>query len=301
MKSEQSNGWKILGSMAVALALGAGASAQRAGGEGTSRTVHGRPVIEVSLEDDLRSADLVNRGKIELDSPRELELTLTMRPRAHSNPLAIIPTLVEMEMTVVVSNGTPGGKVVINLDNRATAETGGGRARVFGEFDLDGYFLAPIPADVDVGGMFAQAEELWFGLVKKDAAGSAARRIEAPISLLVDLGEAAEEAYHKWWLYFTDLQIRHEARMRGELVEEYSAELLAAASLPVGGRRAADKIELARPREPEFGGGGHAQQGSEPEGSESNELEPPQGGQRAGEKFPLERPVHQDGHVLEQR
>jgi len=303
MKFEQVNAWKIVGNVAAAMALGAVATAQVAGGKGAPRIVRGQPFQEVSLEGDIRAGQPAGR-KIVLERPdqRQLELKFKMRPHAGLDPLALIPVLEEMESMLVLENGTPGGMAVIHLDNHSLEVRRTSGTRIVGSFNDDGSFQVVLPTGFGSRGIFAHGEEVtFFGLVKRDAAGHAVPSSKRPVTEELDLSETATKAYFNWIKYFTDLQFRTDARMRGADLEAQSAELLAVASTPLGTQRALDKIVLQRPAQAPTLGGGHTKQGSGVEeivnGEEPPIVEPPPvlvdptGGGRAGEKIALQRPA----------
>lgn len=309
MKIEQSS-MKMVGKVAAAIALGAGASAQFAG-NGNHEVVVGRPVFEVSLENDIHTPQPA-RGKIVLSrgEERELQLSLRMRPFAGIDPLAIVPSLEEMDKAVILSEGTPGGMAVIHLDTRAPELRGAGGVRIVGQFDDDGVFEVDLPSDMPLRGFFAWGEEyLGWDLVRVPAAGSAARTSKRPSTESMDLAQAAHQAYSSWVFYWTDLQLRADARARGFEIEAQSASLLAVASGAVGTQVARGKIELERPRTPQLGGG-HAQQqsgGVDAGGAEAPVIPPtvdledpqdPKGGLRGGNRIELRRPSHRDNNVL---
>jgi hypothetical protein len=151
MKHARING--ILYTAAALLALSAGASAQLVRHEGLAS----RP----------RTATL----------ERELTLTFKMRPRAGTDPLAVMPLQAEMIRTLELSNGTPGGVAVIHLGTHELELRGGGAGRVqlAGFFDEDGVFSFELPADTDVAGLFATGAEVSIAghrLAKANAGGA---------------------------------------------------------------------------------------------------------------------------------
>lgn len=292
MNTEQ-NSWRMVGGMAAAIALGAGAAAQHSM-NGDHQVAEGRPVMEVSLEDDIRGPSAA-RGKIVLSraEEREIQLSLRMRPYAGIDPKAIVPPLEEMDKALLLSEGTPGGMAVIHLDTRVPELRRSGGVRMVGQFDGDGVFEVDLPDDLPLRGLFAWAEEILdWDLVRAQAAGSAAQTSVRPIMEPMDLGEAAQVAYFNWVFYWTDLQLRDHARARGFEVEAESASLLAtASSAVVAGARG--KIVLERPRTPAIGGG-HTLPGAGAEEVDDVvfpvDLQDPQGGLRAGDKIELQRP-----------
>jgi hypothetical protein len=307
MKIEQACGMKLLAPVAAAVALSVGASAQFAGSQDSSVILEGRPFVEVSLEGDIRGGEPARR-KIVLsrDDTRELELKFQMRPRAGHDPLAVIPTLEEMDKVVMLVNGVPGGMAVIHLDTRAPEVRGaGGGVRIAGLFDKDGGFDVQLPDELDLDHVFAWGQQILeiSDLVKKPMAGSAMRPGQRPDLDEVeglDLGAAAEESLSNWAFYWTDLQLRRSGKASASIEE--SADLLAVASAPIGTGRVADKIELRRPRLPSRGHG-HAQPGGavvDDTGTDPVIIDPndPQGGQRAGDKIRLQRPTQRRDHVL---
>jgi hypothetical protein len=310
MKNEHAYG-KLLAPVAAAVALSLGASAQLAGSHDTSTIKESQPIVQVSLEGDIHDGKPAGK-KIVLsrDDTRELELKFKMRPRAGLDPLALVPTLDEMEKVVLLVNGTPGGMAVIHLDTRAPEVRGSGRVRIAGLFDEDGDFAVQLPDELDTRDLFAWGEQVLAlsDLVKRPLAGSAVRPTQRPDRGEVEglnLGEAAEEAFFNWVFYWTDLQLKSSGKASASL--EASANLLAVASAPLGTQRVADKIVLHRPRTPSQGHGhvlpGGAVEDDTQPGTDPVFIEPadPQGGQRAGEKIRLQRPVQHHDHVLQHR
>ena len=332
MKFEEVNGWRMAGRVAASLVLGAVATAQTAGGETSLVTKKGIDLTQVSLEGDIRDTSLVTRkgidltrvslegdirdaslatkkgieltrvslegdirtaeparGMIILQRPagRELELVFKLHPLRNSGAGALIPTLEDMESSLVLRNGTPGAVAVIHLESRAPELRRAKGTRIVGFFDDDGKFEGPLPQGFKPRGIFAHGQEVtWFGLVKKPVSGHAVPASERPVMEEVDLEELVDEAYGKW--------VEHETLP----------------SSPQGGRRAGEKIPLQRPRKP-VQGGGHTKPGTDVDkdlksGSDDCEVyvEPanPTGGRRAGKKIELHRPPTQrDDKVLERR
>ncbi len=313
MKNEQASGKKLLAPMAAAVALSMGAAAQLAGSQESSAVLEGRPIFQVSMEGDIQDASLASRRKIVLsrEEPRELELQFKMypRPRAELEALAVMPTLAQMEKTVLLVNGTPGGMAVIHFDTRAPeVRRAGGGVRIAGIFDQDGDFAVQLPDDFDLRGLFAWGQQILelSDLVKKPVAGSGAQTTQRPEAVNeLDLGGAVEQSFFNWVFYWTDLQLRNDGRVSAGAILEESASLLAVASAPLGTQRVADKIVLHRPRTPSRGHG-HAlpaagiedDTGTAPVISDPAD---PQGGQRAGDKIRLQRPVVSHDHVLQHR
>ena len=294
MKNERV-GWKEMGKLAAAVALGIGASAQTTGG-GNQAVIKGRPVIQGSLEDDIHAPQFSGR-KIVLhrDEERELQIAMRMRPHAGLDPLALVPSMEEMDKTLTLSGGMPGGVAVIHLDTRLVVRGGGG-ARIVGAFDGDGVYEVDLPADLPLRGLFAYGEEvLDWDLVLVPAAGSARRMDRTPSTDTMDLDLASRQAYASWVFYWTDLQLRAGARMRGASIEAEDSTLLAAATSAVGGSNPLGKIALRRPRHPAQGAG-HAQPGSSVEPLDEHEfvqlpeLADPQNGQGAFGKIKLQKP-----------
>lgn len=313
MKIEQACGKKLLAPVAAAVALSVGASAQFASSRDASVIVEGRPFVEVSLEGDIRDGKPAGR-KIVLsrEATREPELKFRMRPRDFFDPLAVIPSIDDMEKVVMLVNGVPGGMAVIHLDTRAPEVRGaGGGVRIAGLFDKDGSFSVQLPDELDLRGVFAWGQQIleMSDLVLRPMAGSAARPTQRPSLDEVeglDLGEAAAQSHSAWVFYWTDLQLKRSGKASASVEE--SANLLAAAAAPIGTQRVLDKIELRRPRLPSTGHG-HAQPGGSVEDDTQPGTDPvisepndPQGGQRAGDKIRLQRPAqHPRDHVLQHR
>ena len=171
MKYAQVNG--ILSRAAAVIALSVGASAQLVNRE--AGALASRPIRTVSLENDIRE--------------RELTLAFKMRPRAGTDPLAVIPLPEEMIRTLELSNGTPGGGAVIHLETRSLElrSGAGSRVQIVGLFDEDGTFSYELPAGADVHGLFATGEDgqqvahiLGHELLKKSAGGAAVADSEQP-------------------------------------------------------------------------------------------------------------------------
>jgi len=311
MKNEHGYGKKLLAPVAAAVALSVGASAQFAGSQDTSVIKEGQPIVQVSLEGDIHGKPAGKKIVLSRDDTRELELKFRMRPHSLLDPLAITPSLDDMEKVVMLVNGTPGGMAVIQLDTRAPEVRGAsGRVRIAGLFDEDGDFAVALPDDLDTGGLFAWGQQILeiSDLVKKPMAGSAVRPAQRPDrseAEALNLGEATQEAFFNWVFYWTDLQLKSSGKASASLAE--SANLLAVASAPLGTQRVADKIVLHRPRLPSQGHGhvlpggavvDDTQPATDPVISEPAD---PQGGKRAGEKIRLQRPVQHHDHVLQHR
>ena len=297
MKNERVS-FEVMCKVAAAVALGIGASAQTASG-GSQGVVKGRPVIEVSLEDDIIDGAQPARGMIVLhreEEERELQLSMRMRPFAGSDPRALVPSLDEMDKKLTMAGGHPGGMAVIHLETRELVVRGGGGARIVGEFDGDGVFEVDMPADLPLRGLFAWGEAvLDWDLVLVPAGGSARRMDRGPSTESMDLDQASRQAYSSWVFYWTDLQLRSGARMRGATIEAEDTTLLAAATSAVGGSNPLGKIKLRRPRSPSQGAG-HAQQGSAVEELDEHEfagtpdIADPKRGKGALGKIELEKP-----------
>jgi hypothetical protein len=288
MKFEQVSACKMVGKVAASLALGAMAAAQTAGGETALFTKKGMDLTRVSMEDDIRIPAPVRR-KIILDRPdgRELELVFKMHPHRGANTGALIPTLEDMESSLVLRNGTPGAVAVIELHSQAPElrRAAGTGARIVGFFDEDGKFEGQLPAGTRPRGIFAGGREVTlFGLVKKDVAGHAVPASKRPQMEEVDVEELAEQTYFDWVRAYTNLEFRTDGKVRR-------------ASL-AGEQDASEQVMLLSSRSLSSGAG-HAQRGKTVENDLVNGggeliVEPPvdpQGGGRAGTKIPLQRPA----------
>jgi hypothetical protein len=311
MEFEQ--GWRMVGKVAAALALGALASAQTAGSEMALFNKKGLEIPRVSVEDDIRIPDAL-RGRIQRPG-QELELVFKMHPRRDADPGAILPALEDMESSLVLRNGTPGAVAVIELHPQAPElRRGGSGARIVGFFDEDGKFEGQLPAGTRPRGVFANGREVTlFGLVKKGVAGHALPASKRPQTEEVDVEELAEQTYLDWVRAYTKLEFWNDHKVqRGASVENDlvsgDGELYVEPASPKGGQLAGTKVPLPRPRKPAIGGG-RTLPGTidpvivicPPEPPEAGLPElpaDPQGGRRAGEKIELQRPKPRRDHVL---
>lgn len=291
MKIQQKS-WKSMCSVAAALALGAGASAQY-GTRDSGEVVTGRPVMNVSLEDDIRTPQAARRKIVlQRDAEPELQLSVRMRPFAGVDPLALVPTLDEMDTTLVLSGGTAGGMAVLHLDTRFPTLRGVGGVRVVGEFDENGAYELQLSGEESRRGFYAWGEA-FFEI--RAPGGPAARTTMRPSTDTIDVAVEVRQAYHNWILYWTDLQIRSDLLRNGAEIEAESATLLAVATGSVTPQGARGKIVLEREPRSLGHGGGHTLPGFQPElesGAPAaiEDLPDPQGGQRAFGKIVLERP-----------
>ena len=281
MKFEQVKAWKMAGRVAASLALGAAATAQTAGGETSLVTKKGIDLTQVSLEGDIRDTSLFTkrgieltrvsldgdirtaepaRGMIVLQRPahRELELVFKLHPLRNSGAGALIPTLDDMASTLVLQNGTPGAVAVIHLESRAPELRRAKGTRIVGFFDEDGKFEGPLPEGFKPRGIFGHGEEVtWFGLVKKPVSGHAVPASKRPVMEEVDLEELVEQTYVNWIKLYTNLEFRTDRSVRRPVIVEDAGTTVES----LGG---AEEVYV--------------------------ELASPQGGGRALEKIPLQRP-----------
>jgi hypothetical protein len=305
---------KILAPVASAIALGVGASAQFAGNE-AGQVIQGHPVFEVSLENDIRDP-FGSRGKIVLERPARAErrLVFKMMPRRDSEPRAIIPQADDMVVTLVLQ-GTPGTMGVIHLDTRVPDMRSGGGVRFTGLIEADGFLAIELPAGFDVRGLFAYEDDgRWVAhlgsreLVLKTGgamAVGARQRPEMDVDVL-NLEAASEAAYAEWYAYWTELQLRSRGALAGG---NLAGDLLAAvaASNPLGGRRAGEKIVLQRIERSPVDGGGRVLPGPVVEDDISGPeqitepADPKNGARRAGDKIALRRPARDGGHAQQVR
>ena len=332
MKVEQVKAWKMAGRMAAVLALGAVASAQSAqSGRGEQVARKGLALPQVSMANDIHFPAPV-RHKIVLERPelRRLELVFKLRPHAGSDLDALVPAAEDMERTVILANGTPGGIAVIHLDTRASELRRAGGTKIVGFFDEHGRFSVVLPASLDARGIFARGEEL----VRMAHGGRAVPASKRPVSDNMDVEETISQAYFNWLRYYvetnTNLQFRTGGKMRAARLDDdddtqigggdEEGEVVIDPANPLGGRGALGKIPLQRParRSPVIGGG-HTLPGSgvdddtqsgggADEGTEvSVDPADPVGAARAFGKIKLQRPApaptptQRDDHVLQRK
>ena len=294
MKFEQVKGWKMAGKMAAVVALGALASAQSAQsarGEGEVRK--GQAFEEVSLENDIRIPAPARR-KIVLERPaeqRRLELVFKMRARPDADLRAFMPSADDMEMTIMLVHGTPGGMALIHLDTRAPEVRRAGGIKIAGQFDEDGRFSVRLPEGFQADDIFVHGEDR--GLVNLRGGGHKVPASKRPVTDEMDVEATIDQAYQGWARFYaehyTNLQFRS-GGMRGARLADPDITVFQSSSSgglssgaghtqpgssvdddvtsgageeevfidlpnPVGGSRAFGKIALERPRKPALGGG----------------------------------------------
>lgn len=320
MKIEQVKTWKMAGKVAAVVALGAVAAAQSAQGDGTGDVRKGQALKQVSMENDIRTPEGA-RGKIILERPgsvsmendlrtpepargmiilerpgkqqeRPLQLVLKMRPRAGSRLDALMPSMDDMETSLVLENGTPGGMAVIHLEVRR-----GGGSKIVGFFDEDGTFQAELPAGFQAHEVFARGEE---ALVRIAHGGLKVPASKRPTTDGMDVEQIAVKEYsnfaRSYAENYTNLQFKGGAKLR-------SASLGAGHAVGTAGSLA------LTPSAPALGGG-HVQPGTGVEDDADVgqdvilDLPDPVGGKRAFGKIQLQRPqepTQRDGHTLQHK
>jgi hypothetical protein len=297
MKIEQAKTWKVASRVAAVVVLGAVASAQ-------AGMRKGQVLTQVSMANDIRTPEL-GRGMIVLQRPaaqRPLQLALKMRHRTQGLD-GLMPSLDDMETTLVLENGTPGGIGVIHLDTRAPElrAVGGGK-KIVGFFDADGHFPVVLSSG-QARGVFAHGEEVtWWGLRLKAAAqgGRAVPASERPKTDDMDVEKVVNEAYHNFARRYAELYTRLQfgkggLRQSGSLDAKRVASPASALAVTI--------------RTPALGGG-HVLPGTAVENDleigedQFVDLPDPSGAKRAFGKIQLQRPqapAKQDGHVLQRK
>jgi hypothetical protein len=218
-----------------------------------------------------------------------------IRPHSGAQLDALMPSADDMESTIILVNGTPGGVAVIHLDTRAPEVRRGGGTRIVGFFDEDGTFVAKLPDGFQAHDVFARGEE---ALVRSAHGGLRVPASKRPASDDMDVEETIAQAYAGWARFYaetyTSLQFRTGGMRSAKLDDPDVSDPIAAAPAST----------LSR-------GVGHAQRGKVVEndteiGSAGEEvvIDPadPVRGRGALGKIALQRParspVHGGGHVL---
>jgi hypothetical protein len=218
MKFEHVKTWKMASKVAAVAALGAFASAQTA--KSMQGEQFGRPAIvlpQVSMENDIHTP-WDARGKIVLERPdqRQLELVFKLRPRVGSDLRAFMPAFEDMEQSLELRNGTPGGMAVIHLEVRR-----GGGTKVVGFFDEDGTFQAELPAGFQAHDVIARGEE---ALVRNAHGGLKVPASKRPAADDMSVEEAGATAFLNWARWYaetyTNLQFRTGGRMRSAKLDD---------------------------------------------------------------------------------
>jgi hypothetical protein len=182
------NAYKILGRMAIAMALTGAASAQHLALPSGVETGN--------LANDIRQGGRGPRGasnpvwggmiRVDLPQPTELEVSFEVISQLDESGLrGLFPARGDMRHHVRLSGGTPG--LIAVLEVEVSGATGGVFARRtlgHGVFGPTGVFEVEIPADVDLGGLAARGRMLGGRVVTESAA--------------VELEPAAEEAFIGW-------------------------------------------------------------------------------------------------------
>jgi hypothetical protein len=189
MKNAHAIGMRMVGGLAIALALGAGASAQRGSTPG-----NGRRLDTGNLGNDIREGRGPRHapkpswgGEIGVDLTQELALSVHVVDRRGIDPNAVIPIASDLEKVFRLSGGTPGALAAIEigpalrLDHRHLGISGG--TLVSGVFSAIGVFEVTVPSSIDLRG---------YGVLGAQLSG---RRM---VTMLVDIEPAVEDAFADW-------------------------------------------------------------------------------------------------------
>lgn len=144
---------------AAAIGLGLLASAQTTGG-GEPR--HGRPVLEGSLENDIRegrgprpAGEPQYWGEVVVDLSEDLTLTVRLMGNEEIDPAAVLPLAEDFDKALRIEGGLPGhvalveiGSLVPSLDRRGHGLAGG--AVISGFYGENGEFEVELPRELDV-------------------------------------------------------------------------------------------------------------------------------------------------------
>lgn len=196
MKIAHGHGLKLLGRMAVALALGAAATAQHlapsSGAGSLGNDIRGGGNLGNDIREGhgpRRALELADGGSVQVDlgsADAGLQLAYEVIPLDGSDLGALFPARSDMRNRLRLSGGIAGQIVVIEVELSSMVSGGQGARRTLarGVIGADGTFEVDIPPSADLKGTRARASMLDGRVVTEQVA--------------VELEPAAEEAFISW-------------------------------------------------------------------------------------------------------